>query len=383
LGGGSGWLTLRQVLVSLGLACSHTHVSASLRLLPRAFLWASLCLTSSGCYAWQATTGQISILWNRQPIQERLDDPRPLHPERDAELRRKLKLVLDVRRFSMSGVGLEESQSYTTFHDTGDEPVAWNVSGARPDGLYPLTWTFPFIGTLPYVGFFKKTLAVELLGELRASDKDALLLPIPAYSTLGWFDDPVFTAMLLRDEEDRIAEVVIHELAHATVWIPDEVQLNENLASFVGEEGARLYFLEQGGPDDPRLKAAAQSARDSEVFNEAIGVLREELDRIFESNGEQARKLELKTAAIARFRERYKSEVRSRLSDDRYDWVLEIELNNAILLQFRRYHGELKLFQALHARCGNDLKATIRALKEIADADDPRAALQARARGKS
>lgn len=345
-------------------------------------LLALLCGPASGCYAWQATTGQLSILWNREPIQERLDDRRKLHPTRDAELRRKLKLVLDVRRFSMTGVGLEESQSYTTFYDTGDEPVAWNVSAARPDGLYPLTWSFPFIGTLPYVGFFKKPSAVELLGELRASGKDALLLPIPAYSTLGWFDDPVFTAMLLRDDEARIAEVVIHELAHATVWIPNEVQLNENLASFIGEEGARLYFLEQGGPDDPRLAVAAQSARDSEVFNEAMGVLRQELERIFESSGEQARKLELKTEAIARFRERYVAEVRPRLSDDRYDWVLEVELNNAILLQFRRYHGELKLFQALYERCGKDLEALIQVLKEIAEADDPRAALQERARGK-
>lgn len=340
-----------------------------------------ICVLAPGCYAWQATTGQLSILWNREPIQARLDDPRRLHPTRDAELRRKLALVLDVRRFSMSGVGLDESASYTTFYDTGDEPVAWNVSGARPDGLYPLTWDFPFIGTLPYVGFFKKASAIGLLAELRASERDALLLPIPAYSTLGWFEDPVFTAMLLRDEEDRIAEVVIHELAHATVWIPDEVELNENLASFVGEEGARLYFLEQGGPDDPRLKAAAQSAKDSEVFNEAIGVLREELERIYEASGDQARKLELKAAAIAGFRERYPREVRPLLSDDRYDWVLEIELNNAILLQFKRYHGELKLFQALHERCGKDLRATIRALKEIAEEDDPRAALQARARG--
>ncbi|MBL4844612.1 MAG: aminopeptidase [Planctomycetes bacterium] len=338
------------------------------------------CVLAPGCYAWQATTGQLGILWNREPIQERLDDPILLHPTRDAELRRKLALVLDVREFTMSAaIGLDESPSYTSFYDSGEEPIGWNVSAARPDGLYPRTWSFPFVGTVPYVGFFEKELAIELLKELRAAGDDVLLLPIPAYSTLGWFDDPVFTAMLLSDDEARIAEVVIHELAHATVWIEDEVELNENLASFVGEEGARLYFLSKGGPDDPRLATAAQSAKDSAIFNLAMLGLAKELGRIFEASGPQELKLALKSAAIARFRDHYSSVVRAKLSDDRYDWVLEIELNNAILLQFQRYHGEQVLFQALHDRCGRSLPATIRALQQISQADDPRAALRARA----
>ena len=342
----------------------------------------TLCLgasLASGCYAWQATRGQLRILWNREPIAERLADPRPLHASRNQELRRKLRLVLDVRQFAMETLGLSESASYTTFYDGHGQPVAWNVSGARPDGLYPLTWSFPFVGTLPYVGFFEKSLALDELRALRKAGHDALLLPIPAYSTLGWFDDPVFMAMLMRDDEARIAEVVIHELAHATVWIEGEVELNENLASFVGEEGARLFFTAQGEAGVPHLREAERSSRDSAVFNEGIAGLREALERIYEANGPRARKLELKRAAIHAFRQRYLEEVRPRLSDDSYDWVLEVALNNAILLQFRRYHGEQGLFRALHERCGSDLRATLQALAEIAAAEDPRAALRARA----
>lgn len=349
-----------------------------MRLLPLLALCLGATL-SSGCYAWQATRGQLRILWNRQPIAERLADPTPLHASRNLELREKLRLVLEVRAFAMAELGLAESESYTTFYDSRGEPVAWNVSGCRPDGLYPLTWSFPFVGTLPYVGFFEKSFAIDELRALRAAGHDALLLPVPAYSTLGWFDDPVFTAMLLRDDEARIAEVVIHELAHATVWIEGEVELNENLASFVGEEGARLFFTARGEAGRAALAEAERSSRDSAVFNEAIAALREELERIYEASGERARKLELKREAIAAFRERYRREVKPRLSDEAYDWVLEVELNNAILLQFRRYHGEQELFRALHERCGRDLRATLKALAAVAAAEDPRAELRQRA----
>lgn len=344
----------------------------ALRLL--AIVGAALLL--QGCYLLSQTKGQLAILWGRESIQERLDDGHALDPAR----RRSFELVLAARAFAIKELGLAESESYTTYYDTGGEPVAWNVSAAPKDSLQPITWSFPIVGTIPYLGFFEKRPALEELRRLAGLGYDALLLPVPAYSTLGWFDDPVFTS-LLGDDEARIVETVIHELTHATVWIPGDVNLNENLATFVGEVGAREFFRARGGDEDPGLLQAARNREDSEVFNEAMNELREELARIYAASGPRARKLELKAAAVAGFRKRYRRELRPRLSDDGYDWILDerIQLNNALILQFRRYHGDQPLLEGLFLRCGERLPAFVLALQEIAEADDPRAALEAAA----
>src|SRR5690606_3911333 len=136
--------------------------------------------------------------------------------------------------------------------------------------------------------------------DLEAAGLDALGLPVPAYSTLGWFDDPLFSPMLDRSEAE-LAETVIHELAHATVWVDHDAELNENLAQFIGTKGAEAFFLARGGKGDPALVEARAAARDSERFNAAMDELRAELERIYAASGERARKLELKEAAFERF----------------------------------------------------------------------------------
>ncbi|MGE0713755.1 MAG: aminopeptidase [Planctomycetota bacterium] len=345
--------------------------------LARAAALILLVLLLDGCYMTRTARGELHVLCNRQSIEDRLADEHPLDPA----LRRKLELVLQVRKFAFEQIGLDESDSFTTFFDTEGGPAVWNVSAARSDQLLPITWSFPIVGVVPYLGFFDRAEARAQLVELKAQGLDSLALPSPAYSTLGWFDDPVFTS-LLREDEARIAEVVIHELTHNTVWIPGEVSLNENLATFVGREGARQFFEARGGPRDPALVEAEQRKADDEVFQAAMNDLHDELSRLYAASGPRARKLELKAAAIARFRRRYAREVRPRLHDDRQDWVLDprLPLNNALILMFRRYHGEGDLFAALHDRCGRDLRQTVQALRSIADASDPRADLARRAR---
>jgi predicted aminopeptidase len=340
----------------------------------RLLLLLATSLLSSGCYFLHMAGGQLSILTGRESIQERLDDPGPLDPS----LRKKLELVLAARRYAIDEIGLAESDSYTTYFDTQGGPAVWNLSAARSDGLDPITWSFPIVGTVPYLGYFDRFKARDELRELQAQGLDALLLPVPAYSTLGWFDDPVFTSLLL-DDEARIAEVVIHELTHNTVWVPGDVQFNENLASFVGKMGALEFFHARGGADDPGLAVAKQSSLDSDVFNEALALLRDELGRVYASTAPRALKLRLKAAVIERFRRRFMTEVRPRLSDDTRDWIVDprIPLNNALILQFRRYHGDEHLFRRVYERCDRNLRRTVVVLGQLADAEDPRAMLQA------
>lgn len=327
----------------------------------------------SGCYALHAARGQLAIWWGREPIEDVL-----ARPALDPKLRSRLELVLAVRRYAIEEIGLAESGSYTCYYETPGEYVAWNVSAAAPDALAPYGWTFPFLGTLPYIGFFARGPAEDELRRVSALGLDGLLLPVPAYSTLGWFDDPVFSSMA-REDEATLVETIIHELAHATVWVDGDAELNENLASFVGEQGAQDFFRARAGEADPGLAEAARRARDGALVNAALGGLRDELSRIYEASGSRARKLELKQETFRRFRARFRDEVQPRLEGSDYEWVGEerVPFNNALVLAFARYHAEGDLFEALFAQHGGDLAATVRALKGLEDEDDPRAALRA------
>lgn len=338
-----------------------------------------------GCYTAHVVKSQLGILAGREQIADLLQREASRRAWRqwdepgisDAQ-RAKLRLVLAVRRFAFQTIGLDESGSYSWVYDTHGQPIAWNVSASAPDALSPHGWRFPFLGTLPYIGFFRLELARAEARGLEARGLDALVLPVPAYSTLGWFDDPIFTSLLER-EESRVAEVVIHELSHATVWIDGDAEFNENLAQFIGVQGAKDFFLARGGPNDPALLEARRKDADDKVFNAAMTKLRGELSRLYEASGSRARKLALKKEAFARFKRSFKTKIRPRLSDDGYDWVLDprIALNNALLLQFRRYRGAHEQFEALHRKHGSNLRETVKVLKKLAEAKDPRAALQA------
>jgi predicted aminopeptidase len=337
----------------------------------RASLLAAVGSALSGCYLLHVADGQLEILQNRTPIDEVLADP-----SIDAEKRTKLELVLDVRRFAAEELGLDVDGSYRTFHDPGREYIAWNVSACAPDALAPHVFWFPIVGALPYKGYFAPERAAAEAAELRSQGLDVLLLPVPAYSTLGWFDDPFFASML-RYDEATIAEIVIHELTHATIYV-DDPEFNETLATFVGQQGAVDYFRARYGPGDPHLQAMRDEVHDDELFSSALRRLREDLRQIYQASGREETKLQLKQAAFARFRQRFEDEVRPGLRDQSsYTYVEdpEIELNNAFVLAFERYHGDLPLFYELHLRHGEDLRRTLATLRELSEERDPRTAL--------
>lgn len=335
---------------------------------------AAALLTTPGCYSVHVAAGQLRILAGREPIPDVLE-----REDLPAESRAKLQLVLDVRTFAIEQLGLAASGSYTSMYDTGDRPVAWNVSASDPDAFAPYTWSFPIVGRMPYIGFFDESRARDEGVRLRGLGLDALVLPVPAYSTLGWFDDPFFSSML-RYEEATIADIVIHELTHATVFIDGDAEFNETLATFVGQKGAEEFFLARGGAHDPALAAAREETRQKTIFNRELAALRDTLWRVYEASGGRDDKLRLKTEAIRAWKERFVREVKPQLTEGSYDYILEdrVEFNNAFLLAFERYHGDLDLFEELYEQEGRDLPATVRALEALAQEDEPRAALEER-----
>ena len=187
-------------------------------------------------YGWMQGRGQLRILWNTKPVTDVLSDP--AYPD---SLKRRLHLIREIKRFTVDSLGLDESGSYESFYDQGSKPILWVITGAEPYRLVAKQWHFPVLGTFSYKGFFEKDRADSTVAELKRDGFDTRIGEVSAWSTLGFLDDPVLSSFLNRSE-GQLAELIIHELTHGTLFVKNNLDYNENLADFVGEYGA-LWFL--------------------------------------------------------------------------------------------------------------------------------------------
>ncbi|WP_026260557.1 aminopeptidase [Spirosoma luteum] len=187
-------------------------------------------------YGWMQARGQLRILWNTQPVNEVLADP--AYPD---SLKKKIELIREIKRFSVDSLGLEPSGSYESFYNQHGKPILWVITASEPYELIARKWHFPIIGTFSYKGFFEKDKADTLVAELKREGLDTRIGEVSAWSTLGFLHDPILSSFLDRSE-GSLAELIIHELTHGTLFIKDNLEYNENLADFVGEYGA-LRFL--------------------------------------------------------------------------------------------------------------------------------------------
>src|SRR5262249_32489914 len=155
---------------------------------------------------------------------------------------------------------------------------------------------------------------------------------------------------------ETLANTILHELAHATVYVAGDSDFNETLATFVGNQGAIDYFKSVGGEKDPRLQQASDAHHDDEIFSREIAALRARLTAVYDAPASREEKLAKKAEAFRDFRERYARDVKPLLRSDGYDWVQKRDLNNALVLALERYHGDLDVFEALHRKLGSNLR---------------------------
>ncbi|HEY5658129.1 MAG TPA: aminopeptidase, partial [Myxococcota bacterium] len=209
--------------------------------------------TTSGCYLGHVARGQLRLLRASQPIEAVLDDPTA-----PPSVRQRLALVLEVRAFARA-LGLNVEDQYTRYAPWPGDHIVTSVVATRPGEIQPAGFWFPIVGRVPYQGYFDAAGAAREADRLRGRGLDVCLIEVPAYSTLGWFDDPV-TDPMLRQPEGSLVEMLLHELTHATIFLRGRAAFNEGIASFVGEEASvRFYAEPRGGP-----AAAAQRLRVAE-----------------------------------------------------------------------------------------------------------------------
>ncbi len=187
--------------------------------------------------------GQLGIVWNARPLQVFLDDP--AFPD---SLKSKLRLIDDIRKFAIDSLGLRDTRNYKTLYDQRNQELLWVVQACEPFALKPKEWHFPIVGTMPYKGFFDREKAIALQKALEAEGYDVSVRNPGGWSTLGWFTDPILSGMLDRSEGD-LASLIIHEMVHATVFVKDDVDFNENLADFIGDTAAYHFLKFKFGAD--------------------------------------------------------------------------------------------------------------------------------------
>lgn len=313
-------------------------------------------------YYGQSISGQLSLLWKRQDIQELLDNN-----EIDEATRDKLKKVLGIRRFASDVLLLPDNGSYTSYADLGRPFVVWNVFAAPQLSVQPKTWCFPVAGCVPYRGYFSKDEALAYAGSLKQEGFDVHVGGITAYSTLGWFDDPVLNT-ILRQPEPQLAGLLFHELAHQKLYIKDDATFNESFATAVEMEGVRRWLAER--------KASPGEFRHYEILKQRhadfISLLqktRGQLDMLYQGELKKDIKLYQKTLIFSEMRRNYESLKKTWNDDNRYDNWFKSELNNARLVTVGTYHDYVPGFQAILKQHNNDLATFFKEAEELAELD--------------
>lgn len=331
-----------------------------------------MATAAAGCdqadYYLHLARGQGRILWARRPVAQVAADPQT--PE---AVRAALALLSDIRRFASDRVGLDASSSYTTYFDTGGAPVAWNVSASPPDRFESYRWTFPIVGALPYKGFFAADRAAAERDRLRASGFDAIARAVSAYSTLGILSDP-FLSTMVDDSEQELADLVLHELTHAAVYVED-TDYSESAATFIGQAGSIAFLEERHGRDSAPVLQARRELDEARRFNAFLHGVVDRLDSLYRRGRPRDEVLGERARLFAASQDEYRRR-RQELGGGRYDGFESWEVNNARLLSYRRYHTGLDRLEAVLTARGGDLAATLQALVACGEEDDPWACLK-------
>jgi predicted aminopeptidase len=356
----------------------RAHIAPSKRarllgLVALAALGVSACGDLS--YYWQAMNGQMEILRKRRPIAEVLEDP-GVPPG----VKVRLRLATQVQDFSIAELGLPTAGAYRTYANLGRPFVSWLVVAAPALELREHTWCYLIVGCLGYRGYFARADAQALAAELRGQGFDVSVRPVRAYSTLGWFDDPLLNTFVEQDELDMMA-TLIHEQAHRRLWVNGDTEFNESFAVFVEQEGLRRYLERQPSaasspalsPATPRIAMARYEAynADRERFQAIALAGRERLAALYAAPLTEAEKLARKAQMLDAIREDYQKQ-RSSFKLLNYDDWFGPGLNNATLAGVAQYHVRLDAFMALFDEQGRDFSrfyAASEALGKLDPAD--------------
>ncbi len=316
-------------------------------------------LSSPGRFLSHAAYGHLSLMAGAVPLEAALRSG-----DLSEEEREKLAWVPLIKAFGEEQVGLSPTRNYETINPHFDR-VVWNVSGCAADEFVSHVYRYPIVGRLPYIGYFDREAADREEQRLKSLGLDTWVRPAGAYSTLGWFRDPLWRSMLSWDL-DRLANTVLHELVHSTLWLRGHGRFNESFASFVGDRAAEL-FVESLATEQPELVERRRLRQEDEAhYRRSFRALYLELEELYSLDLPQLEALERKEEIIAAGRRRHASE---KWNLPAYAKAMDEGrvINNARLMQFAVYNTKSSAFSEALARFHGDLAAFVRAAKTLSE----------------
>jgi len=322
---------------------------------------AALPLLFAGCrlgYVLQAANGQYALLSESVPLEEGLKSA-SLSPVEKQHLR----LVPEVKAFGEEALGLKETQNYQSVYLSSAHPPVYTLSASPKDRLSRVTWWFPIVGDMPYLGFFELEKAKREKAKLVKKDYDVIIGRADAYSTLGWFKDPV-TLNLLQGSTLELVQTILHEMAHTTLYVKDQPEFSEGLAVLVGQMGALAFFEEKYGSRHPLAQEARKSIQDERIFSTFLGSVLERLEILYASPLDYQEKLRARETVFSESQKEFQH-IAGRFQTDRFLAFGSRELNNAYLMAIGLYHRHFNLFEAVLRENGGDLGKTILFFKDL------------------
>jgi predicted aminopeptidase len=315
----------------------------------------------------------MEVVSKRVPLDEVVESPATPEP-----LRERLRTIRRMRDFASSELALPNNGSYRSYADLGRPFVVWNVFASPELSLEPMEWCYPLVGCLSYRGYFERDQAVQLAAELDGRGMEAWVGGVPAYSTLGWFDDPLLNTFVAWPE-GRLAELIFHELAHQRLYLGGETEFNESFATAVGRLGAERWLAAQGSTEAMRTYRHTQARKQS--FLALVREAKYSLQQIYEADLSEAAKRDAKAEVLNGLSDNYQRWKSDWQGYGGYDSVMALGPPNGWFTALATYHHLVPAFNALFVESGEDFETFYETVERLAEMDaETRAAELAQAR---
>lgn len=327
----------------------------------------------TGCqvgYLVNSASSQVELLISRRPIEDVLSDPTISEDDK-----RKLRLAIEAKEYSQTKLGLKKNNNYSSYVKLNRPFVSYVVSGSPKNELKHHLWKYPIVGELPYKGFPKKESAEREAEKLRKQGLDVHVRGVSAYSTLGWFNDPVLSSMLRYKDHDLV-NTIIHENVHATLYIKSEADFNERLAAFVGNIGTEYFYRAREGESSATLKQISSELADEKLFSKFISFELDELKKWYLARAGQEINEGERAARLKQIQNRFLTEIKPQFKTDTEKDFAKGDLNNARLLQYELYVKDLADFENLFIKLDRDFAKFIEYCKKLEDIENPEQAIK-------
>lgn len=322
-----------------------------------------VCYREVLTYGYLQARGQIGMLMQVKDVDDVLLDP--TFPD---SLKARINLIREIKKFGVDSLGLSPSDNYTTFYDQHDKPLIWLITASERYKVAPYQWHFPIVGTFPYKGYFDSTRAAGEERMLINKGLDTDIGDVSAWSTLGYFKDPILSSMLKR-RDGSLANLILHELTHGTLFVKNNLELNENLASFVGDQGAIRFLKYKYGRDSEQLRIYEYSKRYNDAYSQHMLRGAGRLDSLYKTFGNHPAPTPQRDSLKMRMIRDILNNTDTLLSGKRTltnknRWPDGKLPNNAYFISYLTYKSKQSTFrQEFEQKFGGDLKKYLADLK--------------------